>query len=42
MDRQGLDWPRVAVNQVTEVPRRIARTAYLFFADRERLVEEGR
>ena len=42
MDRQQLEWPRVAVNQVTEVPRRIARTAYLFFADRERLVREGR
>jgi hypothetical protein len=42
MDRQALDWPRVAVNQVTEVPRRIARTAWLYFADRERLVREAR
>lgn len=40
MDRQRLDWPRVAVNQVTEVPRRLGRTAVLFFTDRERLVRE--
>ena len=42
MDRQGLEWPRVAVNQVTEVPRRVAGAAWLFFADRERLVRETR
>jgi hypothetical protein len=42
MDRQGLEWPRVAVNQVTEVPRHIGRSAWLFFTDRERLVREGR
>ena len=42
MDRQQLDWPRVAVNQVTEVPRRAGRSAWLFFTDRERLVREGR
>ena len=42
MDRQGLEWPRVAVNQVTEVPRRVAGAAWLFFADRERLVRESR
>lgn len=42
MDRQGLEWPRVAVNQVTEVPPRLARTAWLFLSDRERLVEEAR
>jgi len=41
MDRQRLEWPRVALNQVTEVPRRIGRAAYLFFTDRERLVKEG-
>jgi hypothetical protein len=41
MDRQRLEWPRVAVNQVTEVPRRIGRAAWLFFTDRERLVKEG-
>ncbi len=42
MDRQGLDWPRVAISQVTEVPPRLARTAYLFVTDRERLVRESR
>jgi hypothetical protein len=42
MDRQGLEWPRVAVNQVTEVPPRVARTAWLFLTDRERLVRETR
>ncbi len=29
MDRQRLEWPRVAVNQVTEVPRRVGRVAWL-------------
>jgi hypothetical protein len=42
MDRQRLEWPRVAVNQVTEVPRRLGRTAWLFFTDREALVRESR
>jgi hypothetical protein len=42
MDRQGLEWPRVAVAQLTEVPRRAAGAAYLFFADRERLLRESR
>jgi hypothetical protein len=41
-DRQYLEWPRVARNQVTEVPPRLARTAFLFFTDRERLVREIR
>lgn len=41
MDRQRLDWPRVAVNQVREVPPRLARVAWLFLTDRERLVREG-
>lgn len=41
MDRQKLEWPKVAVSQVTEVPRHLARAAYLFFTDRERLVREG-
>lgn len=41
MDRQRLEWPKVAVNQVTEVPPRLARVAWLFFTDRERLVREG-
>jgi hypothetical protein len=41
MDRQKLEWPKVAVQQVTEVPPRLARAAWLFFTDRERLVREG-
>jgi len=41
MDRQRLEWPRVAVNQVREVPPRLARVAWLFLTDRERLVREG-
>jgi hypothetical protein len=42
MDRQRLSWPRVAVNQFTEVPPRLARVAVLFLTDRERLVRESR
>ena len=42
MDRQRLEWPRVAINQVTEVPPRAARAAWLFATDRERLVRETR
>jgi hypothetical protein len=42
MDRQRLEWPRVAVTQVSDVPRHLARSAWLFFTDRERLVREGR
>jgi hypothetical protein len=41
MDRQRLEWPRVAVSQLTEVPPRLGRALYLFFTDRERLVKEG-
>lgn len=41
MDRQGLEWPRVAVNQFTEVPARLGRVTALFFTDRERLVREA-
>jgi hypothetical protein len=42
MDRQRLEWPKVASNQFTEVPRRLGRTALLFFSDRERLLRETR
>jgi hypothetical protein len=42
MDRQRLEWPKVAVNQFTAVPRQAGRVAFLFFTDRERLVREGR
>jgi hypothetical protein len=41
MDRQRLEWPRVAVSQFTEVPPRLLRVAALFFTDRERLVREA-
>jgi hypothetical protein len=42
MDRQGLEWPRVAENQIVRVPPRMGRAAWLFLTDRERLVEEAR
>jgi len=42
MDRQRLDWPAVAARQFTEVPPRLARTAWLFLSDRERLLRETR
>jgi hypothetical protein len=42
MDRQRLEWPRVAINNVTQVPPRLWRTARLFLVDRERLVRESR
>jgi hypothetical protein len=42
MDRQRLEWPRVAVNQVVAVPREMGRVAWLFLTDRERLVREAR
>jgi hypothetical protein len=42
MDRQRLEWPAVAGHQVTEGPPRLARTAWLFLSDRERLVRETR
>lgn len=41
MDRQQLEWPRVAVNQFTTVPRHVGRAAFLFLTDRERLAKEG-
>jgi hypothetical protein len=41
MDRQGLEWPRVALNQVREVPRQMGRAAVLYLTDRERLVQEA-
>jgi len=42
MDRQQLEWPRVAVSQVTEVPPRLLRSAWMFLVDREGLVRETR
>jgi hypothetical protein len=41
MDRQRLEWPRVARNQLVEVPGRLGRVLVLFFTDRERLLREG-
>jgi hypothetical protein len=41
MDRQRLEWPKVAVNQFTAVPSRLGRVAVLFFTDRERLLREA-
>jgi hypothetical protein len=42
MDRQGMAWPQVAVQQFTAVPPRLFRVVHLFFTDREGLVREGR
>jgi len=42
MDRQQLDWPGVAVRQVTEVPQRILNTAKLYFTDPDALVRSTR
>jgi hypothetical protein len=42
MDRQQLDWPGVAVRQVTAVPQRILNTAKLYFTDKEALVRSTR
>jgi hypothetical protein len=37
MDRQQLDWPGVAIRQVTDVPQRVFGTAKLYFTDPESL-----
>ncbi|MBK5255246.1 MAG: glycosyltransferase family 39 protein [Vicinamibacteria bacterium] len=42
MDRQQLDWPGVAVRQVTAVPQRILNTAKLYITDPEALVRSTR
>jgi hypothetical protein len=42
MNRQRLEWPRVAINQIEEVPPRLARTLWLFLTDREALVRGQR
>ena len=42
MDRQQLDWPGVAVRQVTAVPQRVLNTAQLYFTDKEALVRSTR
>ena len=42
MDRQQLDWPGVAVRQVTDVPQRILNTVKLYFTDPEALTRGAR
>jgi hypothetical protein len=42
MDRQALDWPGVAVRQVTVVPQRLWTTARLYLIDPEALVRGTR
>lgn len=42
MDRQKLDWPGVAVRQVTQVPPRILNTLKLYLTDPEALVRGSR
>ena len=42
MDRQKLDWPGVAVRQVTEVPLRLMDTARLYLTNPEALVRGSR
>ncbi len=42
MDRQQLDWPGVAIRQVSAVPQRILNTAKLYFTDPEALVKSTR
>ncbi len=42
MDRQQLDWPGVALRQVTEVPKRILNTSKLYFTDPDALVRSTR
>ncbi|MEO8361846.1 MAG: glycosyltransferase family 39 protein [Vicinamibacteria bacterium] len=42
MDRQKLDWPGVAIRQVTEVPQRVLNVAKLYLTDPEALVKGAR
>jgi len=42
MDRQQLDWPGVAIRQVTDVPQRILDTVKLYFTDPEALARGKR
>lgn len=42
MDRQKLDWPGVAMRQVTEVPQRVLNVAKLYLTDPEALVKGSR
>jgi hypothetical protein len=42
MDRQRLDWPGVAVRQLTDVPTRLLGTARLYFTDPDALAKGKR
>lgn len=42
MDRQQLDWPGIAIRQVTDVPQRILDTLRLYFTDPEALARGKR
>jgi hypothetical protein len=42
MDRQQLDWPGVAIRQVSEVPQRILNTFKLYVTDPDALVRGTR
>jgi len=42
MDRQQLDWPGIAIRQVTAVPQRILDTVKLYFTDPEALARGKR
>ena len=42
MDRQRLDWPGIAIRQVTDVPQRILDTVRLYFTDPEALARGKR
>jgi len=42
MDRQQLDWPGIAIRQVTDVPQRILDTVRLYFTDPEALARGKR
>ena len=42
MDRQKLDWPGVAVRQVTDVPQKLLGTARLYLTDPEALLRGSR
>lgn len=42
MDRQRLDWPGIAIRQVTDVPQRVLDTVKLYFTDPEALTRGRR
>jgi hypothetical protein len=42
MDRQRLDWPGVAIRQITQVPQKVLGTAKLYFTDPDALTRGTR